>query len=43
VRAAALAPTVGERVRAQLDRIDGYAGELLAGTLALDRWPLRAQ
>jgi len=42
VRAASLAPAVGERVRAELDRIEGYAGELLAGALALDRWPLRA-
>ena len=42
VRAAALAPAVREVVGAHLDRIDGYAAELIAGSLALDRWPLRS-
>jgi S-adenosylmethionine synthetase len=30
-----------EIVRRHLDRIGAYAGELVEGTLAIDRWPLR--
>jgi S-adenosylmethionine synthetase len=42
VRVEALAPRASEIVRAHLERIDTYARELIEGSLALDRWPLRA-
>lgn len=41
VCAGALASRAAELLRAELDRIDSYAGALIEGTLALDRWPLR--
>jgi S-adenosylmethionine synthetase len=40
--AAGLAPAAGEIVRRHLDRIGSYAGELIEGSLAIDRWPLRS-
>jgi len=39
--AAGQAPAAREIVRRHLDRIDSYAGELIEGSLAIDRWPLR--
>jgi S-adenosylmethionine synthetase len=39
--AAASASAVAEILRRHLAEIDAYAGELVAGSLALDRWPLR--
>jgi S-adenosylmethionine synthetase len=41
VRAAALEPDAAEIVQRHLDAIDSYARELVEGSLALDRWPLR--